>query len=885
MSNKTFIEKEIQQGKKSCLWHLTTENAIVIPIIQRDYAQGRSNDDVRQIREPFLKTLLEVLESKSGKQELDFIYGSLEKPKDISLKNINYENFVPLDGQQRLTTLFLLHWFLSIWNESSFRLMRMHFKGKFSYMTRLSSTEFCRNILEYVHPKDIVDSIIKGGRSPISGILKDEGWFHDQWKNDPTVSGMLTMLDTISHQFNNITSSINRDVKAKTYFKRLICKDIEDVAITFNLLYLNKGNFHLSDELYIKMNSRGKPLSDFETFKARFESFMAKNTNVNHDFAGNIDGIWADVFWNMRNNIRPKSEEDKPVYYRDNTDGMMMNVIKVALANKYAILANSNDAALDELFESQVAKKANPDMHLTFYRYTELGVFNEEKDKILFEEEEQEKHHNNNESVCQSIYDAFSFIYDLKGKYAEKYKVDNEFINVEEQLNNIMFCGIDGRNSKITSITYQTRLLFWALSEYCIKYRNTIQSMEGNGCLSLNRWMRFVRNMVESTEINGVSDMQKALKYLFSVFSAMESGDIISYLSELKSSPECTPFPQSQIKEEILKAQLISCDKSWEEPIIEADNVSAWPGRSGYILFFSGLSDKYNQEISNWDTEIHKKYQDLFKAYKKKMDMLLSYLRSIDDFKRDCLFERALLSKGRYLRKEDNRSIIYSMMDQSINSRSYSIRQMIQFNGIDCSDDNSIYKEGVECLKAVLDDRLYLYSDTKEVEGSLCNIINEALKQIQDWRWPLLVNSRIWHEAWQRFIWIDDGGTAWVVRQKGGGTNQYETWSYHLHLLLTEKGLRYGYYPHGYPRHTILNFKVNDQKYQLMIRHTSSGKWRFEMVAIDENYHVIDDLNTRKVICGLMPNNSQVFFKDNIHDTVVWADAMERFIVNNYELF
>ena len=422
MSNN--IEKDIQQGKKSCLWHLTAENAIVIPIIQRDYAQGRSNDDVRQIREPFLKKLLEVLESKEGKQELDFIYGSLEKPKDISLKNVNYENFVPLDGQQRLTTLFLLHWFLSIWNDASFRLMRMHFIGRFSYMTRLSSTEFCERILEYVHPKDIVDSINQGGKAPISKTLKNEGWFHDQWKNDPTVSGMLTMLDTISYLFNNISGGINREVKAKAFFKRLICKDVEDVAITFNLLYLNKGDFHLSDELYIKMNSRGKPLSDFETFKARFESFMAKSTSVNSDFAGNIDGKWADVFWNMRNNIRPKSEEDKPIYYRDNTDGMMMNVIKVALANKYAILASSNDNGLDELFESQVAKKANPDMHLTFYRYTELGVFNEDKDGYILEDEEQRERHNINESVCQSVYDAFSFICDFKGVFAEKYKVD-----------------------------------------------------------------------------------------------------------------------------------------------------------------------------------------------------------------------------------------------------------------------------------------------------------------------------------------------------------------------------------------------------------------------------------------------------------------------------
>ena len=91
------------------LYKLLDKKRVVVPIIQRDYAQGRSNDDVRQIREPFLKKLFEVLDSKEGKQELDFIYGSLERPKDISFKNVNYENFVPLDGQQRLTTLFLLH--------------------------------------------------------------------------------------------------------------------------------------------------------------------------------------------------------------------------------------------------------------------------------------------------------------------------------------------------------------------------------------------------------------------------------------------------------------------------------------------------------------------------------------------------------------------------------------------------------------------------------------------------------------------------------------------------------------------------------------------------------------------------------------------------------
>ena len=134
MNNNNIIQETDElQGKKSSLWHLTLENAIVIPIIQRDYAQGRTNDEVRQIRESFLKKIFKVLDNGNEKLELDFIYGSLEKPKDISLKDVDYENFVPLDGQQRLTTLFLLHWFLAFWNKDDYEQMRSHFYGRFTW--------------------------------------------------------------------------------------------------------------------------------------------------------------------------------------------------------------------------------------------------------------------------------------------------------------------------------------------------------------------------------------------------------------------------------------------------------------------------------------------------------------------------------------------------------------------------------------------------------------------------------------------------------------------------------------------------------------------------------------------------------------------------------
>jgi len=43
------------------------------------------------------------------------------------------------------------------------------------------------------------------------------------------------------------------------------------------------------EDLYIKMNSRGKPLTAFENFKARFEQDIA-DSGRSHDFAERIDG-------------------------------------------------------------------------------------------------------------------------------------------------------------------------------------------------------------------------------------------------------------------------------------------------------------------------------------------------------------------------------------------------------------------------------------------------------------------------------------------------------------------------------------------------------------------------------------------------------------------
>lgn len=74
-------------------------NNISIPIIQRDYAQGRRDPDVVRIRKRFLNSLYNAIEGSPI--TLDFVYGDIDQNGVMT----------PLDGQQRLTTLFLLHWY------------------------------------------------------------------------------------------------------------------------------------------------------------------------------------------------------------------------------------------------------------------------------------------------------------------------------------------------------------------------------------------------------------------------------------------------------------------------------------------------------------------------------------------------------------------------------------------------------------------------------------------------------------------------------------------------------------------------------------------------------------------------------------------------------
>mgnify|MGYP000808530118 FL=1 len=81
---------------------MTGYDQIVIPSLQRDYVQGNRRDKIS----PFIDCLLEGLEGKDG-IDLNYMYGTILKDDDGTT------SFVPIDGQQRMTTLWLLRLYLT----------------------------------------------------------------------------------------------------------------------------------------------------------------------------------------------------------------------------------------------------------------------------------------------------------------------------------------------------------------------------------------------------------------------------------------------------------------------------------------------------------------------------------------------------------------------------------------------------------------------------------------------------------------------------------------------------------------------------------------------------------------------------------------------------
>lgn len=532
---------------------------IEIPIIQRDYAQGREGKE--ELRNNFLSALLKAVNGES--LELDFIYGSVKD--DV---------FQPLDGQQRLTTLFLLHWYVAI-KEDKLDDDLKKLLTKFTYETRTSSREFCidlvdkgidfDNLLETdYHDKEKT----KPKNNELSKTIIDSSWFFLSWKRDPTIKSMLTMLDDIHNKFENeaeIWNGLNN--------------------ISFHFIELQ--NFGLSDDLYIKMNARGKPLTDFENFKAKFEQYINnKNWEGNvkpkptENFAHKIDTVWTDLFW------KHKGEGYSAIDYE------IINFIAGMAIFSYALKEN----------EKKVQELSNSPIKIRVEDFDDIKAFN---------------------SLCETL--------DL---YANKEHNDVfEFKNIplwnltgsSSSFNTFIKDANKGTDKAYSGPSYPQRVFFYAQTQYLLKTSEIKEDDE-----NFLDWIRFVRNIIENTTIDSPKTFVSAINAISAMTELSKFKDNI--LTHLNNG-ECDeiPFFGTQIVEEKIKAQLIlkkEVGADWKKQIIEAENLGIFRGKIKLLL----------EEEEKCDL-------DTFKGRKEIIQDLFKDGKSIICEKQN-LLGRALLAKG-----------------------------------------------------------------------------------------------------------------------------------------------------------------------------------------------------------------------------------------------
>jgi len=503
------------ENKQYSFWELLEKVGIEIPIIQRDYAQGRSEKKVKDIRKKFLSSLYDAL-NNSKPLNLDFVYGT-----------VNNGYLIPLDGQQRLTTLFLLHYFLAL-KDDKLNNENKEVLKKFTYKTRVSSREFC---------KLLVENKIDKNDNLISDTIKNQTWFFSEWENDPTIRAMLTMLDAIQETFK----------KSDNFFDKLTKNNI-----TFS--FLNLKDFKLSDDLYIKMNARGKPLSDFENFKSRFIEHIDKSELEDKEYIkAKLDNDWLDIFWKLEENNLKKSK---------------------------------NQNARKEIL------KQVDDKYLNFFKNITLFFDTDKKAEDI---------------------DIFSFKYSKENIEELKIVLDN-LISYE---NNIIEKIRDKKEKFQISIfedflkkdlNYTQRARFYALMQFYLYLRKN----NNNQNLFLS-YMRVCINIIHNIP-DGYDNFRKIIKVIDEIIKCLDDNKYQFYKNIIDT--KISNFIK-EFEAEIVKAKLIVNNSEnqpwdWEEEFIDAEKHWYLDGQIGFLIDYA----KWNfNDFSNFnDFYEFKIYKDKFIA-------------------------------------------------------------------------------------------------------------------------------------------------------------------------------------------------------------------------------------------------------------------------------
>lgn len=536
-------------------WREITEYKIQVPYYQRDYAQGRKDGGrIDNIREVFVEELYGALKGQKI-CHLGLVFGSY---------NENEKVFVAVDGQQRLTTVFLLHWYVA-WRENKLN----EYKGKllnFSWDTRSYSSQFVELLFE-IHPSNNVIDAIKTNSS-----------YFSVWENDPTVNGMLTMLEEIEYQYPQNDCDLCNSLFADN------CK------IQYDILKLEKGS---DGKTYLKMNSRGRSLTTFELFKSKFLD------NYRPIFDKKFDNKWL--------NFMLKCSEKGSGVFSD-PDISYMNFI-----NEYTYMV------------LHFKEECNAEDHKGFI---EAKVKGNRIDTPFISFEKYKPAFDNNIECFEKFFDWIIENYDTIKTIDDKFRFPKDVFFIEEII-----------NSNNPDFSHRAKLFslfkYAKLTEYIIidvkqyrKWNRVFRNLVANTDIGSSKY----KDICQAIDAINNPDIYEYL----SNDGALKSFDTEQIQEEIAKAKQILDEDGNfRQYEGIHRKEDDSAYRTWEEIISKAEQSAFFKGAIRFLFTKESIGDDWGHFDPKWDNA--RTYFDECGVKDKKNSLLLRRLISLftnwDDFK------------------------------------------------------------------------------------------------------------------------------------------------------------------------------------------------------------------------------------------------------------
>lgn len=588
-------------------WQILGEKSISIPVIQRDYAQGRY--EKIDLRKRFLGA---IRDSITGKKPLllDFVYGTETNG-----------TLCPLDGQQRLTTLWLLHWY-ALYKKESVDEKDVETLLRFTYETRVSSRDFVKAMANNL--LDLRKGRKKGYEGVLSELIQNQNWFFSGWKQDPTVQAMLTSLTGTTTWKGNQTQE-NQDG-----IEQLFCKDV-DLDILFDqgncpitFYYLNLDGIKQSDSIYVKMNARGEQLTGFENFKADLVGHMKNNKATqmyvqlpNEGEKNDMymlkrwDVDWADMFW--------KGCEDN---MKEGCDDAYFSFIKRYLLNHY-VTEGAGQGKTSKDRSNPEDGMNNDAVFLMLYNreqgaYTTFELFETFDWKDLIRD--------------------FGKVMDILSSETKKIK---DAIDDIELLNKKGFSFLPSLQKEkgsgritVNSYNYQSRVMLHGICKFLAQNNNVDD-------VAFHHWLRVLANLTYFDEITNMDEYLRRIRNVHKIVMALNGGDIYNQEEQWWNCIDIEKGAfKKQFDEEKEKIQIINETPSYEDVLKGLESLWIFEGRICCLLECLKINDLRNRVVEViGKSSTDEKITVLFRA-------LLSMSDSVDSamFNNDHAHYRVLLN-------------------------------------------------------------------------------------------------------------------------------------------------------------------------------------------------------------------------------------------------